>query len=81
MSPLLTPTMPPTDPAHPPPLTRDQFPPTLLLRVYGPSSDSLISRTEELRILHVLSGAYGLGPKLTAPSSTAAWNSFSRHER
>jgi choline kinase len=64
MSPLLTPTMPPTDPAHPPPLTRDQFPPTLLLRVYGPSSDSLISRTEELRILHVLSGVYGLGPKV-----------------
>ncbi|ORY33388.1 kinase-like domain-containing protein [Naematelia encephala] len=64
MSPLLTPTMPPVDPDHPPPLARDQFPPTLLLRIYGPSSGALISRSEELRILHVLSTTYGLGPRV-----------------
>jgi choline kinase len=40
------------------------YPPTLLLRIYGPSSDALISREEELRILHVLSTEYGLGPKV-----------------
>lgn len=62
MSPLLTPTMPPSDPDLP--LSPAQFPPTLLLRIYGPSSDALISRTEELRILHVLSTQYGLGPKV-----------------
>lgn len=60
MSPLLTPTMPPSDPDLP--LHPEHFPPTLLLRIYGPSSDALISRTEELRILHVLSTQYGLGP-------------------
>jgi len=64
MSPLLTPTMPPLDPDRLPPLMRDQYPSTLLLRVYGPSSGALISRTEELRILHVLSTVYGLGPKV-----------------
>nr|XP_031861626.1 uncharacterized protein CI109_002856 [Kwoniella shandongensis]KAA5528698.1 hypothetical protein CI109_002856 [Kwoniella shandongensis] len=63
-SPLLTPTMPPSDPSHPPPLAPEQFPPTLLFRVYGPSSDALISRTEELRILHVLSTTYGIGPRV-----------------
>lgn len=36
----------------------------MILRVYGPSSDALISRTEELRILHVLCTEYGLGPRL-----------------
>jgi len=41
-----------------------EYPPTLLLRIYGPSSDALISRTEELRILYVLSTEYGLGPKV-----------------
>jgi len=64
MSPLLTPTMPPSDPSRPPPLALDQYPPTLLLRIYGPSSGALISRTEELRILHVLSTQYGLGPQV-----------------
>ncbi|WVO16715.1 hypothetical protein L204_104396 [Cryptococcus depauperatus] len=64
VSPLLTPTLPPCDPAHPPPLLENQYPPTLLFRVYGPSSDALISRTEELRILHVLSSRYGIGPKV-----------------
>lgn len=61
MSPLLTPTMPPFDPARPP---TKPYPPTLLLRIYGPSSGALISRDEELRILHVLSTTYGLGPKV-----------------
>jgi choline kinase len=41
-----------------------EYPPTLLLRIYGTSSDALISREEELRILYVLSTAYGLGPKV-----------------
>ncbi|WVR09570.1 hypothetical protein IAU60_006639 [Kwoniella sp. DSM 27419] len=63
-SPLLTPTMPPSDPSHPPPLTPDMYPPTLLFRVYGPSSDALISREEELRILYVLSVQYHIGPKV-----------------
>lgn len=35
---------------------------TLLLRVYGPSSGSLISRSRELEILHVLSSEYKIGP-------------------
>ncbi|KAL7419477.1 hypothetical protein Q5752_006315 [Cryptotrichosporon argae] len=64
VSPLLTPTMPALDPAHPPPLDAAAFPPTLLLRVYGPSSDALVSRAEELRVLHVLSTVYGLGPRV-----------------
>ncbi|KAM0792847.1 hypothetical protein ACM66B_002612 [Microbotryomycetes sp. NB124-2] len=38
--------------------------PTLLLRVYGPSSGSLISRRTELHILHTLSAAYGIGPRV-----------------
>jgi choline kinase len=59
MSPMLTPTMPPSDPPY-----SGEIPPTLLLRIYGPSSDALISRTEELRILHVLSTQYGLGPNV-----------------
>jgi choline kinase len=64
MSPLLTPTMPPADPDHPVPFGPGEYPPTLLLRIYGPSSDALISRSEELRILTVLSTQYGLGPKV-----------------
>ena len=64
MSPLLTPTLPASDPNHPPPFSLQEYPPTLLLRIYGPSSDALISRTEELRILYVLSTEYGLGPKV-----------------
>lgn len=39
-------------------------PPTQLLRVYGPSSMQFISRPSELRILHLLSSRYSLGPKL-----------------
>ncbi|KAH9081610.1 choline kinase cytoplasm [Lactarius deliciosus] len=37
---------------------------TLLLRVYGPSSGSLISRPRELHVLHVLSSRYQLGPRI-----------------
>ncbi|KAH7104297.1 kinase-like protein [Auriculariales sp. MPI-PUGE-AT-0066] len=37
---------------------------TFLLRVYGPSSGNLISRADELRMLHLLSGRYRIGPRL-----------------
>jgi len=37
---------------------------TLLLRVYGRSSSSLISRPHELHILHSLSSKYGIGPQV-----------------
>lgn len=37
---------------------------TFLLRVYGPSSGTLISRPDELRMLHVLSSRYRIGPRL-----------------
>ncbi|BEI79927.1 hypothetical protein CcaverHIS002_0104560 [Cutaneotrichosporon cavernicola] len=64
MSPMLTPTMPPSDPENPPDMAEGDYPQTLLLRVYGVSTDQLISRDEELRILHVLSETYGLGPRM-----------------
>jgi len=38
--------------------------PTLLLRIYGPSSGSLISRSKELNTLHILSSRYGIGPRV-----------------
>jgi choline kinase len=38
--------------------------PTVLLRIYGPSSGSLISRRAELHILHTLSSSYGIGPSV-----------------
>lgn len=38
--------------------------PTLLLRIYGPSSGSLISRRTELHILHTLSSKYAIGPRV-----------------
>jgi choline kinase len=38
--------------------------PTLLLRIYGPSSGSLISRPRELRTLHALSSQYRIGPRV-----------------
>ncbi|KAH7918406.1 choline kinase cytoplasm [Leucogyrophana mollusca] len=38
--------------------------PTLLLRIYGPSSGSLISRPRELHTLHVLSSQYRIGPRI-----------------
>lgn len=59
MSPMLTPTLPGISD-----LASDTVPPTLLLRVYGPSTETLISRSEELRILHILSSQYGLGPRI-----------------
>ena len=37
---------------------------TLLLRIYGSSSSNLISRPRELRILHLLSSQYRIGPRL-----------------
>lgn len=37
-------------------------PPTVLLRIYGPSSGSLISRKHELHLLHTLSVQYSIGP-------------------
>lgn len=38
--------------------------PTLLLRIYGPSSGSLISRPRELHTLHILSSQYYIGPRV-----------------
>jgi choline kinase len=38
--------------------------PTLLLRIYGSSSESLISRLRELHTLHLLSSQYHIGPKV-----------------
>jgi choline kinase len=38
--------------------------PTLLLRIYGPSSSSLISRSHELRMLHILSSRCHFGPRV-----------------
>lgn len=38
--------------------------PTLLLRIYGPSSGALISRRNELHILHTLSATYSIGPRV-----------------
>jgi choline kinase len=76
MSPLLTPTMPPADPDAPFPVAQDEIPPTVLLRIYGPSSGALISRTEELRILHVLSSQYGLGPKVYGTFSNGRLEQF-----
>ncbi|TIB82425.1 kinase-like protein [Wallemia mellicola] len=38
--------------------------PTVLLRVYGPSSTLLISRPREMHILNTLSRHYNLGPKI-----------------
>ncbi|KAH8835925.1 choline kinase, cytoplasm [Flagelloscypha sp. PMI_526] len=37
---------------------------TVLLRIYGSSSDALISRPRELHILHILSSQYGIGPQV-----------------
>lgn len=37
---------------------------TVLLRVYGPSSGSLISRPRELHTLHILSSRYHIGPRI-----------------
>ncbi|KLO20497.1 kinase-like protein [Schizopora paradoxa] len=37
---------------------------TVLLRIYGPASSSLISRPRELHTLHVLSSQYRIGPRV-----------------
>jgi choline kinase len=37
---------------------------TVLLRIYGPSSGSLISRPRELHTLHILSSQYHIGPRV-----------------
>ncbi|KAG6828607.1 hypothetical protein H0H92_007302 [Tricholoma furcatifolium] len=37
---------------------------TVLLRIYGLSSDSLISRPRELHTLHILSSQYRIGPRV-----------------
>lgn len=37
---------------------------TILLRIYGPSSGSLISRPHELHTLHILSSQYRIGPRV-----------------
>ncbi|KAJ9122437.1 hypothetical protein QFC22_001862 [Naganishia vaughanmartiniae] len=60
MSPLLTPKIPGAR-SHVP---GEKLPPTLLVRVFGPSSGALIERDQELRILHILSSRYGLGPRI-----------------
>ncbi|KAJ7462733.1 choline kinase, cytoplasm [Mycena galericulata] len=41
-----------------------QEPRTVLLRIYGPSSGSLISRPRELHALHILSSQYHIGPRV-----------------
>ncbi|KAH8100458.1 kinase-like protein [Cristinia sonorae] len=38
--------------------------PKLLLRIYGPSSGTLINRARELHTLHVLSSQYHIGPRV-----------------
>ena len=40
------------------------FVPTILLRIYGRSTDSLVSRPKELYTLHVLSSQYDIGPRI-----------------
>jgi choline kinase len=39
-------------------------PRTVLLRIYGPSSSTLISRTDELHTLHTLSSTHRIGPRV-----------------
>ena len=40
------------------------LPPTVLLRIYGPSSGNLVSRRKELHVLNTLSAVYGIGPAI-----------------
>lgn len=47
-----------------PTLSGGAGPRTILLRIYGPSSGSLISRPHELRTLHMLSSVYTIGPRV-----------------
>lgn len=60
MSPMLTPKI-TGGISH---LPGERTPPTLLVRVFGPSTGTLIARDEELRILHTLSTRYNLGPRI-----------------
>lgn len=60
MSPMLTPKVPGAL-SH---IPGERTPPTLLIRVFGPSTGTLIARDVELRILHTLSTRYGLGPRI-----------------
>lgn len=39
-------------------------PPTVLLRIYGPSSGNLVSRKKELHVLYTLSASYAIGPAI-----------------
>lgn len=39
-------------------------PPTVLLRIYGPSSGNLVSRRKELHVLYTLSASYAIGPAI-----------------
>lgn len=39
-------------------------PPTILLRIYGPSSGNLVSRKKELHVLYTLSASYAIGPAI-----------------
>lgn len=74
MSPMLTPKLPGQigqDYLNP-----EANPPTLLIRVYGPSTGSLIARDEELRILHTLSSVYGLGPRIEGTFSNGRVEQF-----
>ncbi|KDQ20652.1 hypothetical protein BOTBODRAFT_61755 [Botryobasidium botryosum FD-172 SS1] len=48
----------------PPSLPLSYIPATVLIRIYGPSSSTLINRAQELRTLHVLSSTYGFGPRV-----------------
>lgn len=64
MSPMLTPKIPGLEPLQSGTGETAATPPTLLIRVYGPSTGTLIERDEELRILHTLSTDYGLGPRI-----------------
>ncbi|GAC71396.1 choline kinase [Moesziomyces antarcticus T-34] len=50
----------PADSSHTAPVA----PPTVLLRVYGASSEALLSRRAELLILHTLSSLYEIGPHI-----------------
>ncbi|EFP84266.1 uncharacterized protein PGTG_10644 [Puccinia graminis f. sp. tritici CRL 75-36-700-3] len=61
-------------------LPDQESPPTVLLRIYGPSSGTLISRKEELHLLHTLSAKYGIGPLLlgTSLAYTWVWNNITR---
>lgn len=49
---------------HSPENQRPEQPPTVLLRIYGPSSGNLVSRKKELHVLNTLSACYAIGPAI-----------------